>query len=291
MKKTNPRLLACLLGLLAAIGIAGGEETPAQIRLAGCRIKPADQVTLAVNQSGILKSVPREGNWVEADQRVILLEDDLARAALAVAERDASNDVDVRYAETGSEVARLEYEQALKVNETVKGSLTVTDVRRRKLELDQSLLQAEQARFKQSVMVLKRDEAAAHLKAFHVVAPFSGTVNKVLKHKGEAVRQGDPILELVNTRRVRVEGYLNVAHRQRVVPGTVVHVTSEHQLGESVVAPLVGRIVFVDKVVQPVTQQVRVWADVENPDELLIPGLTAVMTISPVSPPLVSVGR
>lgn len=285
MKRTIPPLMICVACLLVAPFAPADDPAPATIRLPGCRIKPAEQRTLSVNQSGVLDAVPREGDWVEAGKRVISLEDELATASLAVAERESKNDVDIRYSESGSAVARLEYDQALKVNESVKGSVTITDVRRRKLELDQSLLQIEQAKYKQVIAGLKRDEAAAQLKAFHVIAPISGTVNKILKHKGEAVRQGEPILELVNTRRVRVEGYLDVANRRRVTAGTPVTVVPEARPGEATGSPLPGKIVFVDSVVQPVTQQVRIWADVENDDETLLPGLTAVMTISPESVP------
>ncbi len=285
MKPTIHPLMICVACLLVVPFVGADDPAPGTIRLSGCRIKPAEQRTLSVNQSGVLDAVPREGDWVDVGKRVISLEDELARASLAVAERESKNDVDIRYAESGSAVARLEHEQALKVNESVKGSVTITDVRRRKLELDQSLLQIEQAKYKQTVAVLKRDEAAAQLKAFHVIAPISGTVNKILKHKGEAVRQGEPILEVVNTRRVRVEGYLDVANRRRVTAGTPVEVTPEARPGETTGSPLRGKIVFVDSVVQPVTQQVRIWADVENNDEILLPGLTAVMTISPEGPP------
>jgi multidrug resistance efflux pump len=153
------------------------------------------------------------------------------------------------------------------------------------------VLQIEQARHRQAIAVLKRDEAAAQLKSFSVIAPFVGTVSKVLKHKGEAVRQGEPVLEMVNTRRVRVEGFLDVSNRRFVTPGTTVRVEPEVSVGNPTAAPAVGKIVFVDSVVQPVTQQVRIWADVENADELLLPGLTAVMTISPVSPPTAATSR
>ena len=60
--------------------VHGDEGSAPAIRLTGCRIKPADQVTLSVNQSGVLDSVPREGDRVDAGQRVILLENELAQA-------------------------------------------------------------------------------------------------------------------------------------------------------------------------------------------------------------------
>lgn len=269
----------------------GDDDTAPSIRLAGCRVKPVQQVTLAVNESGVLDMIVQEGDQVMAGQCIVRLQDDLARAALAVAEKEASNDVDIRYSEVASDVAKLEHEQSIKVNETVKGSITLIELRRRQLELDQSILRIELARFNQSVASLKRDQAVAQLKAFRVVAPFTGTVHKVSKHEGEAVRQGDPVLELVNTRRVRVEGYLDAAQRRLVKPGTPVQVAPEARRDEAVPGQAVGKIVFVDTVVQAVTQQVRVWADVDNADELLLPGQTAVMKIVPQAQPVASISR
>jgi len=279
-----------LQGMIAALAIANISsaaddpksvvDSKSVIRVIGCRIRPADQVTLAVNQSGILGTVAQEGDEVDEDQCVVRLEDELPRTTLAIAEKEAANETDIRYSEKASEVARLEYDQALKVNESVKGSLTVIELRRRKLELDRSVLQIEQSQYKQAIAVLKRDEASALLKAFHVTAPFSGTVTKVLKHKGEAVRAGEPVLELVSTRRVRVEGFVDVANRRCVRSGMEVVVEPEGMGNEAGQVRLKGKISFVDTLAQAVTRQVRVWADVENPDEVLLPGLTATIHIS-----------
>lgn len=244
-----------------------------------CRIKAAEHVVLALNQSGIVESVPREGDWIEKGEKVIVLESEVARASLAAAEKEASNDVDVRLAECVRDAARLEHEQAVKVNDLVKGSVAVSDVRRRKLELDQSVLQVEQARYKQLLAGAKRDEAAAYLKTFHVVAPVSGSVHRILKQKGEAVRPGEPIAELVNSRKVRVEGYIDFPQRHDVRIGAMVHLRPEGQKNDLSGAPLVGKVIFIDVVAQSVTQQVRVSAEVENTDEVVVPGMLATMAV------------
>lgn len=278
--------LAC--GTILSLGFAGlvwpltaAEKDTTPIRVTQCRIKPADQVTLSVNQSGVIGSIPREGDTVEPEQLVIQLEDALARAALAVAEKEAGNDVKVRYAAKAADVSRLTWEDAVEINMNVKGAIPETEVRLKKLEYDRDVLQIEQTEHDQTIALLKRDEAEAQLKLFHVKSPVAGTVTRVLKNKGEAVRQGEPVLELVNTRRVRVEGYLDVADRRRVAPGCPVQVTPEAAEGAPAAAPATGTIVFVDVVVQPVTSKVRIWADVDNPDDLLLPGLTVNMSIAP----------
>ncbi len=42
-----------------------------------------------------------------------------------------------------------------------------------------------------------------------------------------------------------------------------------------------GHIVFVNPEIDPLNSQVRVWAEVENPDLKLRPGMQATLTIEP----------
>lgn len=272
--------MGCLL-TLATMPLAQDGKSADVIKLLNCRIKPENQVTLSANQSGILATVPKEGDQVESGQLVVQLDSELARTAVAVAERQAEIDVDIRFAEISSDVARLEYEQAKEVNASIAGSIPLTEVRRRKLEYDRSLLQIEQSKHQQAVALLKLNEANAQLKTFSVIAPFAGAVTKVVKKTGEAVRPGEPVLELVNTRRVRIEGYIDASLRRRVAPGTPVQVEGE-KLDDEALPPSLGKIVFVDTVVQPVTRQIRVCAEVDNTNESLVAGLTATMIVLPM---------
>jgi multidrug efflux pump subunit AcrA (membrane-fusion protein) len=292
MCKTN-WYVAALVGmtLFAIAGSTSADEGNPMLRITGCRIKPADHVTLSANDAGILDLVPQEGDHVDVGQEIARLEDELPRTALAVAQKEASNDVEIRFAQIASEVAELEHQQAIKVNSTVKGSITLIDIRRRKLEFDQSVMRVEVAKYNQEVAVLKRDQAAAQLRAYSITAPFAGTVNKVIKHKGEAIRQGDPVLELVNIRRVRVEGFLDASHHRLVRAGTLVQVQPEGSDREQSTPAVKGKVAFVDSVVQPVTQQVRFWADVDNADESLLAGQTAQITIATDRRPIVSKSR
>lgn len=291
MNTTDWRVIAvAVMTLTAVVGTAAAEEEPV-LRIMGCRVKPADHVTLSANDAGIISMVPQEGDQVDAGQQIARLEDELPRTALAVAQKEAANDVEIRFAEIASEVAELEHQQAVKVNGTVKGSITMIDIRRRKLEFDQSVMRIEVAKYNQDVAVLKRDQAAAQLRAYAITAPFSGTINKVIKHKGEAIRQGDPVLELVNTRRVRVEGFLDASNRRLVRAGTPVQVRPEVSDRDQPAIAVKGKVAFVDSVVQPVTQQVRFWADVDNADEALLAGQTAEVIVTADRRPIVSKSR
>lgn len=261
--------------------LIAAETAVEPITVTSCQIKAGAEAVLSTSQSGILAFSAREGDAVKPGQRVIGLKSDLAATMLAVAEKEAGSDIEIRYIQMSSDVAKLEYEQAESVNGTIAQAITLADVRRRKLEYDRSVLQIEQARHQHEIRSLKRAEAAAHLDAFHVEAPFDGVVIRVLKHPGEMVQLGEPVLELVNVSRIRVEGFVDYSLRNRLSNGQ--EIRAKLVLRGIKADPVItsGRIVFVDSIVQPVTHLVRVCAEVENPAGALLPGLSATMELIP----------
>lgn len=93
--------------------------------------------------------------------------------------------------------------------------------------------------------------------------------------------QGTPILELISTRTVKVEGYLPIEDVWSVKRGDVVEVQIDIPDRDLAIENEVfqGKISFIDSTVSPVTHGARIWAEVQNPDEKLIEGLYAKMTI------------
>ncbi|HID21198.1 MAG TPA: HlyD family efflux transporter periplasmic adaptor subunit, partial [Planctomycetaceae bacterium] len=185
-----------------------------------------------------------------------------------------------------AKVAEVHFLRAVEANQQVPGAVPDLEVRQLKLEYDKAMLSIELANHDFAVAGLEAKRAEAQLKMYRIEAPFDGIVTQIYKRKGEAVRQGDPILELANTDRVRVEGRVSINDVWRVKPGMAVQVRLDipdvDLPEEKQVFP--GRVVFVDVAVQPVTREVRVWAEVENHDNILKDGLTAVMTIDTSSP-------
>ncbi len=250
----------------------------------GCRVTLDREALLAADRVGILDAIPPgEGDRVEAGQLVAKLKDEVAAAALAVAEETARADIEIRYAQKAADVAVIEYRKAQQANRETPGVITEVEAERLKLSAERAKLQTEKAVIDKRVAELERDKAAAELKTYRVVAPFDGVVTQVIKHEGEAVNQGDPILRIVNVDRVRVEGFVSIADAARVRPGDAVIV----RLDLSSLAPELrnrrfeGRVEFVDVVATLIKNEVRVWASVPNEDGLLRAGLTAEMEISP----------
>lgn len=251
------------------------------IVLTGCQIKIFDEIQLASEQSGVLDIVAAEGQMVRKGDLVAQTRADLVKATLAVATRKAMNDVEIRFARKACELAQVEYERDLQANSIVPGTVSDLTLRAHRLAAEKSLLQLEQAETALEIQKLLRNETVELLRMHQVTAPMDGQIRTVFKRKGESVAEGEPILELVNPDRVKVEGYVHLRDLDSVRVGSHVKVQMDVPNVELPSERLVfdGRIASVDVKVEPVTHRVKVWAEVQNSNGVLKDGLTARMKI------------
>lgn len=278
------------LTALSTLEMAGGQEraktASAGIEVSQCRVTLIDKVTLASGRAGVLAFVEaRESDRVQAKQIVAGLDSTVAQANLAIARQKASSTVDRRMATKLIELTQAEFDKANQANLKVAGGGVIgeLDIKRLKLNVDKSALQYEQAENEQQINALTAKQIEAELKTYSIEAPFDGIVTRVYRSKGEAVAMGDPLVEVVNLDRVRVEGYVGIVDGLRIKQGTLVTVKldlPDVDLPEEHLE-FTGKLVFVDVGVEPVTGQIRVWAEVPNPDGILRSGLTAKMKIHP----------
>lgn len=247
-----------------------------------CRVVLIDRRQLASDIPGVISFIgAREGDAVNAGELVAKLRDEVAAAELKVAQKKASSDVAILHAQKAHEFSEVEYQRQLTLYSARQRAATELDVQRSKVIAERSELEVEQARLQQELDGLARDEAAAKLKMYQIEAPLDGVVTNVYRHPGEAVRQGDPILEIVSTDRVRVEGYIPVEQAVRVGPGAyaeirVAKLDLDSPLGRRTFS---GKVTFVDPTVS--LPGVKVWVEVPNPDGALREGLETYMTIYP----------
>lgn len=289
----NPRFalgtVAATVAGAAVFGSAVGQDgrkpaKPDLVIAERCRVILADEAVLASDRPGILEFVePEEGSEVTAGQKVAGLNDEVAAAALRVAEATAKNDIEIRYAEKAAAVSEAEYKRALQANRRTKDAIPEVEIERLRLSVDRAKLQIEKASLDQQVAKFQAEEKAAELATYQIVCPIDGLVTRVLKHQGEAVQQGDQILQVVRTDTVRVEGFVNVADVFRIEAGNPVRVRLDLPEAAPEVREQVfdGKLGFVDVTAHPVSKQVRVWAEVPNEGNLLRAGLPAVMDIIP----------
>ena len=269
-------------------GLAGDGRPAAPARsvtASQCRVKLLDDVPLAAERSGILDAVVSEGTVVEAGQIAARMKDHIARAALSVAEREADNDIEVRFSRKATELAQMKFVRAVDANKSAPGAVSDLELRELRLAAEKSLLQLEQAEHHFLVAGLKRDEQREVLKAFRIEAPISGVVLEVFRKPGEVVREGEPILRLATTRRLRAEGYLSLDDAAAVRCGNPVEVVVEatERGGAGERAAFVGRVSFLDVKLEPVTQRVKFWAEVANRKNLLRDGMMVTLKVDTAS--------
>lgn len=285
------RFSAIGLGLLmcgSVINAADDKVVPPPgsklVRVQDCQITLIEHVTLASDRSGNLKHVGfKEGQLIAAGAQVALIDDDVAKANLAVAEKKASNEVDVKFARISRDAAKKEYDMAVEANKNRTGAVSGLEIDKAKLAFNKAELQIEMAEHELAQNKLNRDVTAAELKTYSVVAGFDGVVTRIYKKKGEAVHQGDPIAEIVNTDRVRIEGRVNLKDLPYAKQGAKVLVRLKLNLRDFVLPEekevFEGQITFVDLTSDASDKTTRVFAEVQNRDNILRAGLRAEMEI------------
>jgi multidrug resistance efflux pump len=254
-----------------------------KLRVDECRIKMPEEVILAFDRAGLLGEMDvEEGDLIESGKRLASLKDDAARAAFNVARIQADSEVEIRYARLAAAEAKTEHEKMVEGNRKKAGTTPELEVQRALLNFQKAEAEVEKAIHNQKVLEAKRDEAQVLLDTFRLDAPFAGVVTKVHHVKGASVKQGDPVVELVNIRKVRVEGSVSLKEIALVRPGCAVEVQLHgDNIGEELAArTFAGKIIFVDPAkVLSAGERVRVTAEVDNSEMLLRDGLNASMVI------------
>ncbi len=257
-------------------------EGKADIEIQHCSIDTIDHVMLASDRMGVIgKILVKEGDRVSAETLVVQLKNEEAVALERQTHFDAQNDVIVRMAIKNRQVAEVELAQANEANKKIR-VLTPQELLRIELNLDRAILEVEQSEHEREMKRLEHDVALARLKAHDFNSPINGVVIHVIKAVGEAVQQGENLIHLVNVDRLKVEGYVSVEIASQLKVGDRVTVLSERQTDPQK-APINtnGTIQFIDVVAQPVTHEVRIWAEVDNQDHHFFPGMRATMRVKP----------
>ena len=159
--------VACLPflgGLRIEAALPATETRPAEsssIVVPECRIRLIDEVQLSCERSGILDEVVAEGGTVRQGESVARIRDHLIRAACAIAEAEAENDVEVRFARKAVDLAQLKYVRSMEANKAIPGTVSELELGELRLGAEKALLQLEQAEHQFAIAGLKRDEIRA----------------------------------------------------------------------------------------------------------------------------------
>jgi RND family efflux transporter MFP subunit len=283
------RKLFLSVAVAAALAAAAGAE---EIQVSSVLVKLLEQVEVPAREAGALADVlVQEGEIVAAGARLAQVEDTDAqlekrRAELELlgARRAAESDVKVRYAKKSLEVAQTDLRRAVDSEKRLAQSVNQSEMDQLRLQVQRGELEVEEAQLEWDLAKMTRDArendvriADYQIQQRRIAAPLAGFVAEIQRHRGEWVQPGQTIVRILRLDRLRAEGLINSRAVQGTVMGRPVKLTV--QLNDHP-ATFTGKIVFVSPEIDPVNGQVRVWAEIDNSDLRLQPGLHGSMVIA-----------
>lgn len=297
-----------IVTILAAAVCAADPPQPGRVLPAGAGshdvtidsalVRLIEEVDVPTRAEGVLVELKvREGQMVAADELLARIEDTEPKLTLQrsttefeIATRQAKNRLKVQVARKSSQLAASELRRARAAQEKSSKSVSESEMDHLQFAAEKAELEVEQAtedqRTAELTAELKDSErllAQAAVERRQISSPLTGMIVQVYQHAGEWLAPGKPVVRVLRVDRLRVEGLVSV----KKLPGDPTGRKASFlvDLPGRPGATFEGIVVFVSPEVNPVNGQVQVWAEVENRDLLLRPGLQGKLTIVPESPP------
>jgi macrolide-specific efflux system membrane fusion protein len=286
------RLCVIISGLLLSSRLSAAATDSKPLEVESVVLRLLAEADVPAQEAGLLTHVAvREGDAVKKGALLAQIDDQVARMAeratklkYDVAHEKATNDVQVRFTRKAAEVAEAELKRSTESVARFAKSVSQSQLDVERLNVEKTHLEAEQADHNQQIAVLEMKTAQNELDAAKVqrvrrqiVAPFDGTVVQVFVRLGEWVEPGQKALRIVNIERLKAEGFLRAADADAKLLGAPVRLTLD--LAGEQAAAFDGKVSFVSPEVDPITGQVRVWAEIDNRAGRLRPGQPVRMVI------------
>jgi RND family efflux transporter MFP subunit len=286
------KAIALSLGLSAILSAATIAQSPKgspsddQLPIEDATIDWFQKSDLSALREGIIDKIElRIGKEVKAGGEIGRLHKEVADLAVEEAKIQAEGQGAILKAQAQRTLALKVVARNLSLASKGPNFISLEEVQKAEAELavaDASLVEAKDT-LKLARAKLKSAERAAEE---HIIrAPFPGTILEEFKHEGESVGAREPVVRLGNLDTVRVWAYIPVEYAYRVTPGTEITIqprlsgtsSGKHLIEQKTYR---GVISSVDQSIQPVAETaVRIYADIDNPNHELRPGLKAKMII------------
>jgi macrolide-specific efflux system membrane fusion protein len=283
------RGLFCLIFVLSA-AVARAEE----IAVESVIVNLIAEASVPAEEAGVLVEVAvKEGQRVNTGDalarlgdREAVLEVGAAKIALEQARELAANDVSKRRAQQTLKLAKLELAKSEEANKQVEKVVTAAQLEKLKIEVENALLEIEQAE-KELAAAQRGVEAATNrlqiaeraVERRRIVSQIDGVVVDIRRNQGEWLKPGETVLRVVRDDHLRAEGFVHVDKLAGDWRGRPVRL--EVKVGSGPMQTFIGEIAFVAPEVNPVNRQVRVWADIDNKLGTLRAGLSGKMFVLP----------
>ncbi len=162
------------------------------------------------------KTVPKDGVLFRIDNRVAQAQLDVATKKLESAQKKASQDAEVRFAQATFDVAQAEYEKEVEL--LTKKASTEATARRKGLEAKKAMLQIEVATVTHETDILaagvamaEQNAARVQLGLYDIVAPWDAYVNERMKDQGAWIKAGEPVLKIHHMSEMKVVGLIKAS--------------------------------------------------------------------------------
>jgi multidrug efflux pump subunit AcrA (membrane-fusion protein) len=291
----------------------GSASNRRELVIPRCQVTLIDDNKVPATEAGMLigelakegVSVDKDALVAQIDNRSTLAKQRIAEGEFAAATASAENDAEVEVAEKSVEVSLAEWEQHKDIVKQNPRAVPLTELRKLEFTYHKSLAQVKQAKNEKNIAGLtanakkaQYDAASIELDLREIRAPFKGQVVEVMKHVGDWVTVGEPIMHIVGLDRVKVRGFVHVtgemgaSHDEVLGKPVTITVYSAGDRQHTVK----GIIGFASPVIEGLgsNRQFRIWAEVDNEKTIdpvtkqetwkIQPGSEASMTID-LTPP------
>ncbi len=244
-----------------------------------------DRANVASLREGVVEKMELSiGMPVAKGGTIGKLHSELAELSVRKAQVAASSVGPKEKANAQKELATAVVAINVRLNKRITKSVSQEEMAKAEAELKvavASKLEAEER------VNLDRAELALARRALeeHTIrAPFDGIITEVIKHPGERVGATEPVVKLGNLDKLRIWGYVPLDYYSRVKEGQIaefqVRLAGSRNPQPIELKRFRGKITFVDPQIQAIAESaVRVYAEFENKDHELHPGLKGAMTI------------
>jgi RND family efflux transporter MFP subunit len=245
-----------------------------------------EKSNVAALREGVIERMELQiGMPVEKNKPIGYLHDEIARLAVRKAEVAVKKIGPMEKALAQKELGKAKLAISDRLNARVKGAVSYEEIKQQEAEYKvahaMTLEADEQTKSDQVELDLAKQTLEEHI----IRAPFAGIIIERMKHPGEKVGQNEPVVQLGNLDRLRAYAYVPLEYAFRVKEGQAVEF-QPRLVGAGNVPQAIekkkfrGKIQFVDPQIQPIAETaVRIYAEFDNPDHDLRPGLKGTLTI------------
>lgn len=208
-----------------------------------------------------------DGDWVEAGQALVTIDDRIAKANLLSAQQEARATAALRQAEL--EAKRTQQLLARTEQAHAAGASNEYEVEAKRNEWLQAEAAAQVQREQQEQAKARLAIARAELAQRTLAAPFAGRILEVRARIGSTLDAESVAVRVADLTEIRTEMFLPMHFYKQIEVGSVY----ELRAGSPIDAPVKARAKFVSPAIEPTSSTFRVLFEIANSDQSLPAGV------------------